>query len=83
MKKAPVLVAAAAFGLFSFVPFTTVAADSHDGAATTSELDANTAEAKEAAMALGKTLKGELQTAMKAGGPVNALDVCNTKAKDI
>ncbi len=28
-----------------------------------------------------QSLKGELQTAMKAGGPVNALDVCNTKAR--
>lgn len=26
------------------------------------------------------SLKGELQAAMKAGGPVNALDVCHTKA---
>jgi len=28
---------------------------------------------------MGK-LKGELMTAMKAGGPINALQVCNTKA---
>ncbi len=27
-----------------------------------------------------QSLKGELQAAMKAGGPVNALDVCHTKA---
>ena len=40
-------------------------------------------EAKLAVQALGGTLKGELQLAMKAGGPVNAMDVCNTKAPEI
>lgn len=33
--------------------------------------------------ALGGALKGELTTAMKAGGPLQALDVCNTKAGEI
>jgi len=28
-------------------------------------------------------LKGELMSAMKAGGPINAVKVCNTKAKVI
>lgn len=40
-------------------------------------------EAKGAIKALGGSLKSELQTAMKAGGPVAALDVCNTKAEEI
>lgn len=39
--------------------------------------------AKAAVQALGGTLKGELQAAMKAGGPVEALSVCNTKAPEI
>ncbi len=39
--------------------------------------------AKSAVQALGGTLKGELQAAIKAGGPVEALSVCNTKAPDI
>ncbi|MGD8784977.1 MAG: DUF3365 domain-containing protein [Thioalkalispiraceae bacterium] len=30
-----------------------------------------------------KELKGELQSAMKAGGPVNAIQVCNQKAPQI
>lgn len=42
-----------------------------------------TAEAKEAVKALGGTLKAELQAAMKEGGPVNALGVCNTRAPEI
>lgn len=33
--------------------------------------------------ALGGNLKGELQTAMKAGGPMQALDVCHTRATEI
>lgn len=40
-------------------------------------------EAKAAANALGSALKGELQTAMKAGGPVVALDVCHTRAPEL
>lgn len=40
-------------------------------------------EAKLAVKALGGTLQGELQLAMKSGGPINALDVCQTKAPEI
>lgn len=40
-------------------------------------------EAKGAVQALGGTLKGELQKAMKSGGPINALEVCNTRAPEI
>lgn len=36
--------------------------------------------AKEAVQALGSTLKNELETAVKSGGPINALEVCNVKA---
>ncbi len=40
-------------------------------------------EAKTITKAFGGALKGELKKAMKAGGPINALDVCNTKANPI
>lgn len=40
-------------------------------------------EAKSAVQSLGGTLQGELQKAMKSGGPVNALSVCNTRAPEI
>lgn len=36
--------------------------------------------AKEAVQALGSTLKDELESAIKSGGPVNALQVCNVRA---
>jgi len=38
--------------------------------------------AKTTIKAFGGKLKGELQKAMKAGGPLNAISVCNTKAPD-
>lgn len=37
-------------------------------------------EAKGVMKQFGGALKGELQTAMKAGGPVAAIEVCNTRA---
>ncbi|MDQ5769905.1 Tll0287-like domain-containing protein [Thiothrix subterranea] len=39
--------------------------------------------AKGAVQALGGTLKGELEAAMKAGGPVEAMGICHTKAPEI
>ncbi len=39
--------------------------------------------AKTTVKAFGGKLKGELQKAMKAGGPLNAIGVCNTKAPEI
>jgi hypothetical protein len=40
-------------------------------------------EAKMIAKTFGMSLKAELQAAMKSGGPINALDVCNKKATPI
>ena len=40
-------------------------------------------EARQQMMKLGKNLKGELQMAMKSGGPLKALGVCNIKAPEI
>jgi len=51
--------------------------------ASTDDLDQRTAESRAVTMEFMKTLKGELQTAMKAGGPVNAIQVCNTRAPEI
>jgi hypothetical protein len=41
------------------------------------------AASRDAAKEFMETLKGELQAAMKAGGPTNAIEVCNTKAPAI
>ncbi len=46
-------------------------------------LKAQIESAKKTTKIFGSTLKGELQKAMKAGGPVNALTVCNTEAMPI
>ena len=40
-------------------------------------------EAKGAVMALGSSLQGELKAALEAGGPVNAIDVCHSKAPEL
>lgn len=42
-----------------------------------------TEEAKAAVQAFSAALKGELENAIKTGGPVEALKVCNTKAPEI
>ncbi len=39
--------------------------------------------AKTAVQAMAGQLKGELEAGMKAGGPANALGICNTKAAEI
>jgi hypothetical protein len=44
------------------------------------DLDPLVAESRSAVKAFGPQLKQELQAAMKAGGPVNAIAVCNVKA---
>ena len=50
---------------------------------TYAEMDPNVAEARGIVKQFFGTLKGELQAAMKAGGPVNAISVCNEKAPQI
>ncbi len=42
-----------------------------------------TADSRQTVKAFMGSLKGELMAAMKAGGPMNALSVCNTKAPAI
>ncbi|CAA6828243.1 MAG: Cytochrome c family protein [uncultured Thiotrichaceae bacterium] len=59
------------------------AATKPHAAASASDKEALIAEAKGAVMALGGSLKKELQGAMMSGGPVAALDVCVEKAPAI
>ena len=47
------------------------------------DMDALTKEARGVTMNFGKALKGHLMGAMKSGGPVKALGVCNTKAPEV
>jgi len=46
-------------------------------------IDQQLDEYRQAAQTFGKTLKGELQAAMKAGGPMAAVSVCNERAPEI
>ena len=48
-----------------------------------SEIQAAVKEAKTITKAFGGALKKELKKAMKAGGPINAIEVCNTEAMPI
>ncbi len=54
-----------------------------DHAAGAMDKKAAVDEAKKITKAFGGALKKELKAAMKAGGPINALDVCNTRANPI
>ena len=51
--------------------------------AVAAELDALVGEGRAAIKGFGMSLKAELVAAMKAGGPVNALGVCNVVAPGI
>jgi hypothetical protein len=53
-------------------------ADSHDGK---TDMQADIDQSKMAIKDFFGSLKGELVQAMKAGGPVNAIHVCNTRAQ--
>jgi hypothetical protein len=48
--------------------------------AQSADLDTNVADSREAVKAFGPQLKQALQSAMKSGGPVNAIQVCNVQA---
>lgn len=63
-----------AAALLVCMPFAPVAAE---------DLDKQVKEAKTVMKGFMKELKGELQSAMKEGGPVNAIEVCNTVAPAI
>jgi hypothetical protein len=50
---------------------------------TASEPDDQTAAAQAAIAAFGGALKAELTSAMQAGGPLNAIEVCHSRAQAI
>jgi len=49
----------------------------------TDDLEARAAASRAAVKTFAQNLQGELQAAMKAGGPINAISVCNEKAPAI
>lgn len=52
-------------------------------APVTTDIDTEIVQARAVIKSFAGTLKGELQAGIKAGGPVAALEVCNTKAPQI
>ncbi len=74
-RLAPLLLAATAVG-FAATP---IQADSSPDEAVKVQLQ----DYKATMQAFGKTLKGELQAAMKEGGPMAAIQVCNERAPEI
>jgi hypothetical protein len=75
MHLNPRFAAVATLATTVFISTTVTAAD-----ATTAQ---DAAQAKALIKEFATTLQGELQTAMKAGGPVNAVGVCKDKAPAI
>lgn len=71
MKRLPILVAIILLGTLGSA---TRAAD---------DVDADVAKSRELVQAFVKNLKAELQQAMKAGGPTNAIGVCQQVAPKI
>lgn len=71
----PSLLAATALGV--------VAMPAHADASTDEAVQAQLQDYKATMQAFGKTLKGELQAAMKEGGPMAAVQVCNERAPEI
>jgi len=53
------------------------------GASADYDEEADLEQARQATAAFGKALKSELLTAMKSGGPITAIEVCNTQAPAI
>lgn len=51
--------------------------------ASADDLDQRTQASREVIQTFGKSLKGELQAAMKSGGPTEAIAVCKVKAPQI
>lgn len=71
MRGSTILVA---MGLVCAIGNTTRAAD---------DVNADVAKSRELVQAFAKTLKAELQQAMEAGGPTNAIGVCQEVAPEI
>ena len=60
-----------------------IPAQSQQARADEAPANAQSATAQAAVQAFGAALKGELMQAMQAGGPVNAIEVCNARAPAI
>ncbi len=71
----PSLLAATALGL--------AAMPAHAAPSSNETVKAQLQDYKATTQAFGKTLKGELQAAMKVGGPMAAIQVCNERAPEI
>ena len=54
-----------------------------NNAPVTTDIDTEIIQARSVIRTFAGTLKGELQAGIKAGGPVTALEVCNTNAPQI
>lgn len=64
--------------LLCSLPFSMAVADGHKA-----EMKKRAAESKQVVQSFFKELKGELGKAMKSGGPINAIEVCNKVAPNI
>lgn len=69
--------------LLAATALSVVAMPSHAETSTDSAVQAQLQDYKATMQAFGKTLKGELQAAMKEGGPMAAVQVCNERAPEI
>ena len=69
--------------LLAATALSVAAMPSHADASTDAAVQAQLQDYKATMQAFGKTLKGELQAAMKEGGPMAAVQVCNERAPEI
>ena len=69
--------------LAAILPFLVTTAGAAENMAMDDIMASKTEDAKAAMKQLGGSLKAELQTAIKDGGPTNAISVCNKRAPEI
>lgn len=69
--------------LLAATALSVAAMPAHAGTSTDEAVQAQLQDYKSTMQAFGKTLKGELQAAMKEGGPMAAVQVCNERAPEI
>ncbi len=69
--------------LAAILPFLVTTASAAENMTTDEIMASKTEDAKAAMQQLGGSLKAELQTAMKEGGPISAISVCNKRAPEI
>ncbi|MGM0690769.1 MAG: Tll0287-like domain-containing protein [Pseudomonadota bacterium] len=69
--------------LLAATALSVAAMPAHADTSTDEAIQAQLQDYKATMQAFGKTLKGELQAAMKQGGPMAAVEVCNQRAPEI